>query len=161
MWGWVLFSSPPESAWHTVDAQCLSVQWVNEDCENNDKHPESYIRWGTHNGLNTEWRWRFTGAADSHSGGREGLLWERVSPSTAPTASSDPETLARKYMTSLRKLQGTDQLLSDGITQNPISYYLLSSGHPWIPPSWFSVIAPALLYAQGLGVSFLLVAFTS
>ena len=48
----------------------------------------------------TERRWRFAGAADSHSGEREGLLWESVSPSTAPTTSSDPETVARKYMTS-------------------------------------------------------------
>ena len=59
----------------------------------------------------------------------EGLLWERVSPSTAPTTSSDPETLARKYMTSPWKLQRTGQCLSGGITQNPISYCLLSSGH--------------------------------
>ena len=42
----------------------------------------------------------FTGAADSHSRGREGLLLERVSTSTVPTTSSDPEILARKYMTS-------------------------------------------------------------
>ena len=45
-------------------------------------------------------------------GEREGLLWERVSASTAPTTSSDPETLARKYMTSPQKLQRTGQLLS-------------------------------------------------
>ena len=55
-------------------------------------------------------------------GEREGLLWERVSASTAPTTSSDPETLARKYMTSPQKLQRTGQLLSEGITQNPINY---------------------------------------
>ena len=55
-------------------------------------------------------------------GEREGLLWERVSASTAPTTSSDPETLARKYMTSLQKLQRIGHLLSEGITQNPISY---------------------------------------
>ena len=52
----------------------------------------------------------------------EGLLWERVSPSTAPTTSSDPETPARKYMTSPQKLQRTGQLLSEGITQNSINY---------------------------------------
>ena len=56
------------------------------------------------------------------SGGREGLLWERVSASTAPTISSDTETLARKYMTSPQKLQRMGQLLSEGITQNPINY---------------------------------------
>jgi len=61
-------------------------------------------------------------AADSHSGGREGLLWEMVSASTVSTTSSDPETLARKYMTSPQKLQRTGQLLSEGITQNPINY---------------------------------------
>ena len=61
-------------------------------------------------------------AVDSHSGGREGLHWERVSASTAPTTSSDPETLARKYMTSPQKLQRMGQLLSEGITQNSISY---------------------------------------
>ena len=61
-------------------------------------------------------------AAESHNRGREGLLWERVSPSTAPTTSSDTETLARKYMTSPQKLQRTGQLLSEGITQNPINY---------------------------------------
>jgi len=44
------------------------------------------------NGSIAEWRWRFAMAADSHSGGREGLLWERVSASTASTTSSDPET---------------------------------------------------------------------
>ena len=64
----------------------------------------------------------FSGAADSHSRGREELLWERVSPSTAPTTSSDPETLARKYMTSPQKRQRISQLLSEGITQNPINY---------------------------------------
>ena len=61
-------------------------------------------------------------AADSLSGGREVLLWERVSASTAPTTSSDAETLARKYMTSPQKLQRTGQLFSEGITQNPINY---------------------------------------
>ena len=61
-------------------------------------------------------------AAESHNRGREGLLWERVSPSTAPTTSSDPEILARKYMTSPQKLQKTGQLLSEGIKQNPINY---------------------------------------
>ena len=61
-------------------------------------------------------------AADSHSGGREGLLWERVSTSTAPTTSSDPETLVKKYMTSPQKLQRSGQLLSEGIKQNPLNY---------------------------------------
>ena len=99
-------------------------------------------------------------AADSHSGGREGLLWERVSASTAPTTSSDPETLARKYMTSPQKPQRTGQLFSEGITQNPIDYCLLSSGHSesHLPDS---VIAPAPLCDQIHGASFLLVAFTS
>ena len=55
-------------------------------------------------------------------GEREGLLWERVSASTTPTTSSDPETLARKYMTSTQKPQRRGQLLSEGITQNPINY---------------------------------------
>ena len=105
MWGWVLLSLPPSSAWHTVEAQCLSVQWMNEDWDNNKKPPESCIWWGTNNGSHTEWRWRFTGAADSHNDGIEGLLWERVSPSSAPTTSSDPETLARKYMSSPQELQ--------------------------------------------------------
>ena len=62
------------------------------------------------------------GTADSHNGGIEGLVCETVSPSTAPTSSSDPETLARKYMTSPQKLQRTGQLLSEGITQNPVNY---------------------------------------
>ena len=99
-------------------------------------------------------------AADSHSGGREGLLWERVSASTAPTTSSDPETLARKYMTSPQKLQRTGQLLSEGITQNPINYASCSQVTPGfhLPDS---VIAPAPLCAHELGVSFLVVAFTS
>ena len=35
----------------------------------------------------------------------EGLLWERVSPSSAPTTSSDPETQARKYMSNPQELQ--------------------------------------------------------
>ena len=73
-------------------------------------------------------------AGDSHSAGREGLLWERVSPSTAPATSSDPETVARKYMTSLGNSKG-QVILSEGITQNPITYCLLSSGHSWIPHS--------------------------
>ena len=62
--------------------------------------------------------------------GGEGLLWERVSASTAPTTSSDPETLARKYMTSPQKLQRTGQLLSEGITQNPINYASCSQVTP-------------------------------
>ena len=48
-----------------------------------------------------------------NSGGRERLLREKVSASTAPTTSSDPETLARKYMTSPQKLQRTGQLFSE------------------------------------------------
>ena len=54
--------------------------------------------------------------------GGEGLLWERVSPSTAPTTSSDPETFSRKYMTGPQKLQRREQILSEGITQKPINY---------------------------------------
>ena len=50
------------------------------------------------------------------------VVGERVSASTAPTTSSDPETLARKYVTSPQKLQRRGQLLSEGITQNPINY---------------------------------------
>ena len=83
---------------------CLFNEWMKT--ENNEKHPESCIWWGTNIGSNTKWRWRFAGAADSHSGGRDRLLWQKVSLSTAPTTSSNPETLARKYMTSLQKLQG-------------------------------------------------------
>ena len=88
-----------------MDAQCLSVQWLNEDWENNKKHPESCIWWGTNNGSIAEWRWRFMRAVDSHIGGREGFFWERVSASTAPTTSSDPQSLAWKYMTSPQTLQ--------------------------------------------------------
>ena len=96
----------------------------------NEKHPESCILWGTNNGSITEWRWRFTGSADSHSGGREGVLWEMVSASTVSTTSSDPETLARKYMSSPQKLQRTGQHLSEGITQNPINYASCSQVTP-------------------------------
>ena len=97
-------------------------EWMKTVKIMNENHPESCIWWGTNNGSTTEWRWRFTVAAESHNRGREGLLWERVSPSTAPTTSSDTETLARKYMTSPQKLQRTGQLLFEGITQNPIKY---------------------------------------
>jgi len=85
----------------------LFNEWMKTVKIMNEKHPESYIWWGTNNGSATEWRWRFTGTTDSHNCGREGLLWERMSPSTVSTASSDPETLARKYMTSPKKLQRT------------------------------------------------------
>ena len=88
----------------------------------NEEHPESCIWWETSNASATAWSWRFAGTVDSQNGGREGLLWERVSPSTAPTTSSDPETLARKYMTSPQELQRTGQLLSEGFTQNLINY---------------------------------------
>ena len=126
----------------------------------NEKHPESCIWWVTNNGLTTEQRWRFVGTADSHNGGREGFLWERVSPSTVPTSSLGPETLAMKYMTSPQEIQRTGQLLSEGITQNSINY----ASCPQVTPGSHlpdSVIAPAQLCAQVHGVSFLLVAFKS
>ena len=110
----------PGTQW--VPNACLFSEWMKNVKIMNEKHPESCIWLGTNNRSTTEWWWRFTRAADSHSGGREGLLLERVSASTAPTTSSDPETLARKYMTSPQKLQRTGQLLSEGITQNPINY---------------------------------------
>ena len=58
------------------------------------------------------------------------VVGERVSASTAPTTSSNPETLARNFMTSPQKLQRTHQLLSEGITQNPINY----SSYPQVTP---------------------------
>ena len=87
-------------------------------------------------------------------GEREGLLWERVSASTTPTTSSDPETLARKYMTSTQKPQRTGQLFSEGIAQNPIDYCLLSSGHSesHLPDS---VIAPVPVVPMTWGVFFI------
>ena len=97
-------------------------EWMKTVKIMNEKHPESCIWWGTNNRSTTEWTWRFAGAAESHSRGREGCLWDRVSPSTVPTTSSDPETLVRKYMTSPQHSQRTSQLLSEGITQNPINY---------------------------------------
>ena len=99
---------------------CLVSEWKLKIM--NEKHPDSCIWWGTNKGSIAEWRWKFARAPDSHSGGREGLLCERVSASTTPTTSSDAEILARKYMTSPQKLQRTGQLLSEGITQNPINY---------------------------------------
>ena len=110
----------PETQW--MPKACLFSEWMKTVNIMNEKHPESCIVSGTNNGSIAEWRWRFTRAADSHTGGREGLLLERMSASTAPTTSSDPETLARKYMTSPQKLQRTGQLLSEGITQYPINY---------------------------------------
>ena len=62
----------------------------------------------------------------------EGLLWERESASTAPTTISDPETLTRKYMTSPQKLQRTGQILSEGITKNPINY----ASYPQVTPGY-------------------------
>ena len=112
---------------------CMLNEWMKIVKIMNEKHPESCIWWGANYWSTTGWRWRFTRAAHSHSAGREGLLWERVSPITAPTTSSDPESLARKHITSPQKLQRTGQLLSEDITQNPINYCLLSSGHSWIP----------------------------
>ena len=110
----------PGTQW--MPKACLFSEWMKTVWIINKKHPESYILWGTNNRSIAEWRWRFARATDSHSGRREGLLWERVSASTAPTTSSDPETLARKYMTSPQKLQKIGQLLSEGITQNPLNY---------------------------------------
>ena len=98
--------------------------------------------------------------AESHKGGRVGLHWERVFPITAPIITSDPETLARKYITDPQKFQRTGQLLSEGITQNSINY----ASCPQVTPGSHlpdSVIAPAQLCAQVHGVSFLLVAFKS
>ena len=109
---------------------CLLNEWMKTVKIMNEKHSQSCIWLGTNNWSATEWRWRFSGAADSQNGGREGLLWERVSPSTAPTTSSDPETVARKYMSSPQKLQRTGQLLSEGITQNPINYASCSQVTP-------------------------------
>ena len=87
-------------------------------------------------------------------GEREGLLWERVSASTAPTTSSDPETLARKYMTSTQKPQRRGQLLPEGITQNPINY----ASCPQVTPGSHlpdSVIAPVPLVPMTWGVLFI------
>ena len=110
----------PGTQW--MSKACLFTEKMKTVKIMNEKHPESCIWLGTNNRSTTEWWWRFTRAADSHSGGREGLLLERVSASTAPTTSSDAESLARKYMTSPQKLQRTGQLLSEGITQYPINY---------------------------------------
>ena len=138
----------------------LFSEWMKTVKIMNEKHPDSCIWWGTNKGSIAEWRWKFARAPDSHSGGREGLLWEMVSASTVSTTSSDPETLARKYMSSPQKLQRKGQHLSEGITQNPINY----ASCPQVTPgslSWFSVLAPAPWCAQVHGVSFLLVIFKS
>ena len=111
-------------------------------------HGEQITKWRGH----TQSEDRFAGAADSHSRGREGLLWERVSPSTAPTTSSDPETLARKYMTSPQRLQRTGQLLWGYHTES-YQLCLLSSGHSWIPPSWFCY-SPCPTCAHDVGCLF-------
>ena len=113
---------PKVSGTQWMTNACLFSEWMKTVKIMNEKHPESCIWWGTNNGSHTEWRRRLTRAEDSHSRGRKGLLWEMVSASTAPTTRSDPETLTRKYMTSPQKLQRTGQLLSEGITQNPINY---------------------------------------
>ena len=54
--------------------------------------------------------------------GERGASGRRCLPALLLQTSSDPETLAKKYMASPRKLQRTSQLLSEGITQNPINY---------------------------------------
>ena len=113
---------PKVSGTQWMTNACLFSEWMKTVKIMNEKHPESCIWWGTNNGSTTEWRCRFTRTADSHNGGREGLLWERVFPSTARIITSYPESLARKYMTSPQKLQRTGQLLSEGITQNPVYY---------------------------------------
>ena len=113
---------PKESGTQWMPKACLFGEWMKTVRITNEKYPESCIWWGTNNGSIAEWRWRFMRAVDSHSGGREGFFWERVSASTAPTTSSDPQSLARKYMTSPQAHQRTGQLLSEGITQNPINY---------------------------------------
>ena len=63
-------------------------------------------------------------------------------------------------MTSPQKFQRTGQLLSEGITQNPINYASCSQVTPGfhLPDS---VIAPAPLCAYERGMSFLLFAFMS
>ena len=81
---------------------CLFGEWMKTVRITNEKYSGSCIWCGTNNGSIAEWRWRFVRAVDSHSGGREGLRWERVSASTSSTTSSDPQALARKYMTSPR-----------------------------------------------------------
>ena len=113
---------PKVSGTQWMPKACLFHESIKTVRIMNEKYPESCIWWGTNNGSIAEWRWRFVRAVDSHSGGREGLLWERVSASTAPTTSSDPQSLAWKYMTSPQTLQRTGQLLSESITQNPINY---------------------------------------
>ena len=56
-----------------------------------------------------------------------------MSASTAPTTSSDPETLARKYMTSPQKFQRMGQFLSEGITNK-------ASGGDGIPVELFQIL---------------------
>ena len=96
---------PKVSGTQWMPKACLFHESIKTVRIMNEKYPESCIWWGTNNGSIAEWRWRFVRAVDSHSGGREGLLWERVSASTAPTTSSDPQSLAWKYMTSSQTLQ--------------------------------------------------------
>ena len=138
---------------------CLFSEWMKTVKIMNEKHPESCIWWGTNNGSTTEWRWRFT-TADSHNGGREGLPWERVFPSTARIITTDPESSARKYM-AIPETPKERSAFVWGYHAESYQLCLLSSGLPWIPPSWFSLIAPAPLCAQVDGVSFLFVAFKS
>ena len=129
---------------------CLVSEWRLNIM--NEKHPESCVWWGTNNGSTTEWRWRFT-TADSHNGGREGLPWERVFPSTARIITTDPESSARKYM-AIPETPKERSAFVWGYHAESYQLCLLSSGHSWIPPSWFSVIAPAPHCAQELDMSF-------
>ena len=63
-------------------AKVPDTQWMNNEWMNvkiiNEEHPKSYIQCLNDNESNTQWRWRFPGAADSHSG-RQAALGEGVS----------------------------------------------------------------------------------
>ena len=130
----------------------MLVCWMsNEHCENNEWRTirELYLM-SNKNRSNTQWRRKFPGAADSHRDGEDWLPWERVSPSTAHSPSSDTEALARRYLSSPWNLQRTEPLFFWG-------YY--TESHQLLPlvlktfldPSFLihSVTASASLCVQG------------
>ena len=147
---------------------CTMSEWMNVKIIN-EEHPKSYIQCLNDNGSNTQWRWMFPGATDSHSG-RQAALGEGVSHYCSFTKLRHWGP-GQMIPDSPQNLQRTGQLLSEGITEIPINYYASYQATPGshLPNSINHSASSTVCSGWGSGVSsygyveclFLWVAFRS
>ena len=148
----------PGTEW--MPKACLFSEWMKTVKIMNEKQWESCVWWGT-----------ITGQSQSEDGDSRGqqiltVVGERDSSGRGclPALLLQPAQILRPWPgnTWLAHTNSKDRsAFVWGYHTESYQLCLLSSGHSWIPPFWFSVIAPAPQCAHERGVSFLFVTFTS